>query len=1034
MLQVEPVIINLQSEESDQDSIKGVSPIKAVSRPLPLSDNPLDYFLNAKPWVDPNATRENILRSESPSPPRRRRSSLSPERRSKSPDGRTSPDLRVRRRSVSVDRQVRRRSLSADRSRSPEWRDRRRFDRRSRTPEYKHPRSPVRGRGRGPGDLRSKLRPVASAPSLPEVKVTGSKIISIKKDKPEEEAEIKEEKPSKEPSKENFEKEPVKSLEEIYRERALLSLMEAKRKKIMENKRKKFETLKQPETRTSESERSDKSEKSSDERKVEGAEEEEDDTSSDSEVADIDLAADVDIELCEGDLEPQTLDDDEENSKDGSSSQSDSRRIRTKSVQSPSKGKLGIKSRLGLRAVQELALQAEKKGPPRSRPMSVKDRLGLKVSGAGDAADRQRPLGGVVRLSRHGDEGQITREVRGIIQSRRHKKPLVVPQITINNRVDVEERKSDIKQRLGLLDDDENSDGVRKRKKKETLDSELFRLLQEENVDIEESEMDLLTKKEKKKLLKKLLAQQGREHEYEALKKRKKKSSKKKKDRDGDKSTERYLKAGQEPVGSRSEVEEEEEEDLGSGDEIELGVDEVLEGAPHEFEESSNETKASTVANSEALVIEEDPPRAIVSKLSEESHMEKEARLREALEPKTLEDIRRERREKRAKGSGIYDARKIMESKGRIIVEREIEEPEKPGPQVRVTFEGLESYTKRKLPRLERPVEQNENKQPESRPLAPKIKRDRQIYVPPSFKRTEPPPDTANKVPGPPAGRQIINYGDVYVKKATPTPNVSSDRAAPGVGLSTISATEGRKPLKLQRGPPKVEVKDATVKTFAEIMAEKKRKRLQAQQASQEGKRRLPAGFTEAETETNSAESFSSLAASPSSSQDIPESPSVPSHTTPLQRPHPCNIDAPSSANLTSSSTTVTSKPLRWKRQKTSEAQPETISETKHTQKQSASMGTSTRLSVEKQTARMESDISDSDANSNLMAQDKASTNTSSADSGKEMPVVAKSQSASSVDLDDHFLDMSDDDDLDLDLAGAQDHDELMREIDELLA
>ena len=100
------------------------------------SSNPLDYFLNAKPWVD-TSQRSVYRRSPSPGPRRSRskspRRSLSP-RRSVSPRRSQSPSLVSRQRSLSAERYssgIRRRSGSLDRSRSPEWRDSRRFGRRS---------------------------------------------------------------------------------------------------------------------------------------------------------------------------------------------------------------------------------------------------------------------------------------------------------------------------------------------------------------------------------------------------------------------------------------------------------------------------------------------------------------------------------------------------------------------------------------------------------------------------------------------------------------------------------------------------------------------------------------------------------------------------------------------------------------------------------------------------------------------------------------------------------------------------------------
>lgn len=96
--------------------------------------NPLDYFLNAKPFIDPNRPREV---SRSPSPTGRsspyRKHSNSPPRRAQRRS--LSPEMNDRRRSLSADRfeGARRRSGSVGRSGSPDWRDRK-FTRRSRSP------------------------------------------------------------------------------------------------------------------------------------------------------------------------------------------------------------------------------------------------------------------------------------------------------------------------------------------------------------------------------------------------------------------------------------------------------------------------------------------------------------------------------------------------------------------------------------------------------------------------------------------------------------------------------------------------------------------------------------------------------------------------------------------------------------------------------------------------------------------------------------------------------------------------------------
>ncbi|XP_060577354.1 uncharacterized protein DDB_G0284459-like [Ruditapes philippinarum] len=352
LMQIDPVIIN-PNEESDQDSIKG-SPMKVVTRVQPTvpphtqiqSSNPLDYFLNAKPWVD--TSQRNVYR-RSPSPILRRSRSKSPRRslsprRSVSPRRSQSPTPVSRQRSLSAERyssSIRRRSGSLDRSRSPEWRDSRRFGRRSsRSPPRRRSRSPNRDRERG---ILNKFRQGGRGRKLQEVKVTGSKIISIKKDKKQEKEEEEEKEKQTEKKEEKVDKvksdrskvvadivkEDVKSLEDIYRERALQSLMDAKRKKILENKRKRWENV--GAKKVSESEKSDKSGKQSgDDEDQSNVDEkgdnknEEVDSSSDSadeggdNKSDIDLPDDIDIEIGEGDLE-----DDNESEKSESDKESE---------------------------------------------------------------------------------------------------------------------------------------------------------------------------------------------------------------------------------------------------------------------------------------------------------------------------------------------------------------------------------------------------------------------------------------------------------------------------------------------------------------------------------------------------------------------------------------------------------------------------------------------------------------------------------------------------------------------------------------
>lgn len=168
---------------------------------------------------------------------------------------------------------------------------------------------------------------------------------------------------------------------------------------------------------------------------------------------------------------------------------------------------------------------------------SIKDRLGLKSSIESDNSVKS----GVIKLNRSSKAEDVLSRIRLNRKVGESKNILMLPQITIKNELDIEQRKAGIKQRLGLLDDDSKRD----RKKKKSLDEELMKLLNDEGANISEDDLDLLSKKEKKKLLKKLLVQQGREDEYESLRRKKKKGFKKKKemnDDDEDKETRRRIK------------------------------------------------------------------------------------------------------------------------------------------------------------------------------------------------------------------------------------------------------------------------------------------------------------------------------------------------------------------------------------------------------------------------------------------------------------------------------------------------------------
>ena len=199
--------------------------------------------------------------------------------------------------------------------------------------------------------------------------------------------------------------------------------------------------------------------------------------------------------------------------------------------------KSNIKSRLGLKAVEEVAKQAEEefKETRAQRARSVKERLGLRSDSPVDSVNK--PLrSGIIRLNRgRGNtvkgEVRVTRNLEGVRNYKERDNVPLLPRITIHNKM--EERKTSIKERLGLLDL-ENEEGRKNRKWKE-IDEELSNLLQEEDVDIEESELELLTKKEKKKLLKKLLTSQGREDDYDYIvRKKKKRVKRKEKDFDED--------------------------------------------------------------------------------------------------------------------------------------------------------------------------------------------------------------------------------------------------------------------------------------------------------------------------------------------------------------------------------------------------------------------------------------------------------------------------------------------------------------------
>lgn len=110
------------------------------------------------------------------------------------------------------------------------------------------------------------------------------------------------------------------------------------------------------------------------------------------------------------------------------------------------------------------------------------------------------------------------------------------------------------------------------------------------------------------------------------------------------------------------------------------------------------------------------------------------------------------------------------------------------------------------------------------------FRRERGIYQPPAMKRTDGPiyvdkntEDAIKRAAAGPADREIVDYADMFPsKKPKPSQEVVSD--VPPTTLEPVR--------RLIRQPPKVEVENAGIKSFAEIMAEKKRKRLLAQQES----------------------------------------------------------------------------------------------------------------------------------------------------------------------------------------------------------
>ncbi|XP_052263757.1 uncharacterized protein LOC127866930 isoform X2 [Dreissena polymorpha] len=1091
MLQIEPIIIN-PNEESDLET----SPVKASNRtvappsmavlppfsqqlsssqPPPQVNNPLDYFLNAKRYVPAgNSASQVFNRLPSPvsrSPLYHRSDSQSPVRRS--PRGSLSPSP-SRQRSTSMERfdgGVRRRSGSLDRSRSPPWRDRRRFAPRrcSRSPQRSR-RSRSADKGRGSGGPQDKLSRnwvgEVREPKLEEVKVTGRKIISIKKSAQQEKSVDEQTKSdgekkddvtvSKGPDqadKDEAAKEEVKSLEEIYRERALLSMMEAKRKKILENKRKRWENVSK---KMSESEKSDKSgPESQDEKKSQASvdergdnPEQEVDGSSETgsgDGSDIDFTADVDVEIAEGEIENMG----EESGGDELDQAEKSSKPNTKTKGNSSQQvKPSIKSRLGLKSTTARVDKDRKENQSQNaKPVSIKARLGLKPSG-----DSQ-PRSGVIKLSKVSNKGSVLSRIGKIGDNQKsrgkieNKNILMVPQITIKNQfVEEEKKKISLKERLGLVDpNDYGSESRKDRKKKRDLDEELMKLIEEEDIDVTYEELQELSKRDKKKLLKKLLQQQGREAEYEEFRKKKKKSIKKKKERsenDESDSQNRRIKIkgdsgrvseGEEVSVAAAWSDGEEEEELAEEEEVYL--EEELEENTEPNEHPTSGSKQESVERVQESEDVKSVSPTLVGDLSgktleqlEQMRAEKRARLQEALEPVSLEEIRKQRASKRAQGDDI-GAIKIstVKNERKIVLNKEEQRStENPEPLVRVTFGSVEALQKRTLSRLG-----TDPYQPQTANNVVKLgqaRRERQIYVPPS-KKTDEPVKPAVK---PKISREIVDYSDMFPKKTT-VPSTSTS-----IKLSRAGAeVETRPPLRLQKGPPKVDVKDATVKTFAEIMAEKKRKRQLAQQASPQ-KAFRPISLDDDDSNQNTK----------SGTADRLSPQELPSHgESKISTDQP--FTSPVKARNVNKKTPVLteSKLSRWKRHKSNEQQA--------TQSESTSpvivseMDASVVPTIVKTSTIIKDTTENLSSNAKTLETPSRTPHVTESEpptvvsapaikrQASEQPVtesVSKEKKAKlsvTLDLDDDLLNLSDDD---FQLDENQDHDELMKEIDELLS
>ncbi|XP_052799943.1 zinc finger CCCH domain-containing protein 11A-like [Mya arenaria] len=1047
---IQPIIIN-PNEESDveaspvKSSQRVVAPpvLQSLSQPPPAVHNPLDYFLNAKRYMPPQQPTTSSIAQQ--------QTTFNPYARSRSPSpagkrGSLSPDS-GHRRSTSLERfSSRRRSGSLDRSRSPpEWRDRRRFVRRSRSPSRRRSRSAERGRGRAQNVIDRFRTGASKGPRLEEVRVTGPKIISIKKTKEErEQAASQEEKKVEEEEKPAPEKasaqkeslgkgedEEVKSLEEIYRERALLSLMEAKRKKIQESKKKRWQTV---EKKKSESERSDKSTQdtgsqgSVDEKGDKGSEM---DSSSDDGGSDIDFSADVDVEIGEGDLEDVgSLEEEESEGEQDNKIKKSSSQTKS-SVSAPAKS--NIKSRLGLKARGDINKHSAQQQTSKKR--SIKDRLGVRPSG--DNENEKPVRSGVIKLAKSSKQDEIMSRSRlsreRNIRESGSKNILMVPQITIQNK-SVGDRALSLKQRLGLIGEDSNDSDFRKgKKKKRDLDEDIMQLIEEEqmDIDIDIDEISLLSKKDKKKLLKKLLVQAGREDEYDLYKKKKKRGIRKKKEKDDEgrgKKRKINIKSGYEDVkGDEEEDRESEDEDL-----VSIGEEIVLEEEEDEEEEGA-ETQESTPEKSEEVTLEDDISLESKDDLSgksleelEKLRTEKEARLREALELKTLDDIRKHRAIKKTKGEDISGVHITAGQSRRKIIIEEKKPAEKPEPAVRITFDGLDSCDpKRKLVRIGGNTEQRSS----GSVMKLGTKKERQIYMPPTRKKTEEPPK--KPVIDSTKGRDIVDYSDMFPKKTTATSTTIK------INRVTPEKAETRPPLKLNKGPPKVEVKDATVKTFAEIMAEKKRKRQLTQQ-----KQFTPITMEDSGKKSSSLDRLTPVELSQESL------PSSLANSPVKQGIKALNLrKTASSENITETA----SKPGRWKRRKTNESlatEPETVTKTEPKnvsessfQNISQPLSVSAPLVKEKAKAVVQVPVTKPDVVYVSAKKDDKSLRSVDVAAGtkreSDQPSLSETTEKKPK-LSDSFLDFDDDDLLDMDddlaLDDNKDHDELMREIDELLA